>query len=164
MATTRAESSHGVNSQLTAKGLRFGLVVADFNQEVTGQLKAGAIQALQDHGALEDDIICRHVPGSIELTLGAQLMAEHLNVDAVICLGSVIQGETRHFDYVCDSVTQGITQLNLRYQMPFIFGVLTTDNQQQALDRAGGKFGNKGQEAAETAIRMVALRQDLEQQ
>ena len=101
------------------------------------------------------------VPGSYELTLGAQLQLETQDVDAVICLGCVIQGETRHFDFICDAVAHGITNLNIKYLKPVIFGVLTPNNQQQAIDRAGGKHGNKGDEAAATAIKMLALKQKL---
>jgi len=101
------------------------------------------------------------VPGTFELTLGAQLMAEK-EVDAVICLGCVIQGETPHFDYICQGVTQGITQLNMNYNIPIVFGVLTTNTLEQAQDRSGGKHGNKGDEAAITAIKMVQLKRDLE--
>jgi len=110
------------------------------------------------HGAIDENILVRYVPGSFELPLGAQYFAELENVDAVILLGCVIQGETRHFDYICDGVTQGIMDLNLKYNKPFIFGVLTTENEQQALDRAGGKHGNKGDEAAVTAIKMIQLK------
>jgi len=113
------------------------------------------------HVAKEEDIILKHVPGSFERTLRAQYMAEYAGIDAVIILGAVIQGETRHFDFICEGVTQGITNLNIKYNLPFIFGLLTTDNQQQALDRAGGRLGNKGDEAAVTAIKMLALRNDL---
>jgi 6,7-dimethyl-8-ribityllumazine synthase len=104
----------------------------------------------------------KHVPGSFELTLGAQFLAEYDDLDAIICLGCVIQGETPHFTYICQGVTQGITQLNLEYNLPFIFGVLTTNSQQQAIDRAGGKHGNKGDEAAITAIKMAALQHETE--
>jgi 6,7-dimethyl-8-ribityllumazine synthase len=104
----------------------------------------------------------KHVPGSFELTLGAQFLAEYDDLDAVICLGCVIQGETPHFTYICQGVTQGVTQLNMEYNIPFVFGVLTTNSQQQAIDRAGGKHGNKGDEAAVTAIKMAALQQELE--
>ena len=102
------------------------------------------------------------MPGSFELTLGAQFLAEYDDLDAVICLGCVIQGETPHFTYICQGVTQGITQLNLEYNIPFIFGVLTTLNKQQALERAGGKYGNKGDEAAITAIKMADLQHGME--
>ena len=98
------------------------------------------------------------VPGSFELTYGSRLLAEKEDLDAVIALGCVIQGETKHFDYICQGVTHGITELNLEYDIPFIFGVLTTNDLQQALDRSGGKHGNKGDEAAYTAIKMVALK------
>jgi len=142
-------------------GLKIGIVVADFNHEVTDALAEGAYRTLKKHHVSEEEIIIKRVPGSIELTLGAQLLKEKLDLDAVICLGCVIQGETRHFDYVCDSVTQGITQLNIKYQIPFVFGVLTTDNQQQAKDRAGGKYGNKGDECAVAAIRMAHFSGEL---
>jgi 6,7-dimethyl-8-ribityllumazine synthase len=108
------------------------------------------------------NIVVKHVPGSFELTIGAQFLAEYDDLDAIICLGCIIQGETPHFTYICQGVTQGITQLNLDYNIPFIFGVLTTDNHQQALDRAGGKHGNKGDEAAVTAIKMAALQREME--
>lgn len=157
-------SESGGRQEVSASGLRFGIVVADWNHEVTDKLKEGAYRTLLKHEANEQDIIIQRVPGSIELTLGAQLMAEHLDLDAVICLGCVIQGETRHFDYVCDSVTQGITQLNIQYKMPFIYGILTTENQLQAMDRAGGKHGNKGDEAAVAAIRMARMKKDLRSQ
>lgn len=143
-------------------GMRFGIVVADWNSEVTHSLLKGAEQTLLRHGVSDEDIIVRHVPGTFELTLGAQWMAEYEDLDGVICLGCVIQGETPHFTYICEGVTQGITQLNLEYNIPFIFGVLTTLNHQQALDRSGGKHGNKGDEAAVTAIKMAALQRLME--
>jgi 6,7-dimethyl-8-ribityllumazine synthase len=142
--------------------MRFGIVVSDWNKEVTWSLLEGAVNTLRKHGTTEQNIIIRHVPGSFELTLGAQFLAEYDDLDAVICLGCVIQGETPHFSYICQGVTQGITQLNLEYNIPFIFGVLTTDTHQQAADRAGGKLGNKGDEAAVTAIKMAALQLDME--
>ncbi|HOO99087.1 MAG TPA: 6,7-dimethyl-8-ribityllumazine synthase [Bacteroidales bacterium] len=142
--------------------MRFCIVVSDWNSDITSALLNGAVNTLKQSGAREEDIIIKHVPGSFELTLGAQFMAEYDDPDAVICLGCVIRGETPHFDYICQGVTYGITQLNMEYNIPFIFGVLTTDNQQQALDRAGGKHGNKGDEAAVTAIRMAALQREME--
>ena len=142
--------------------MRFGIVVADWNSEVTYSLLDGAVKTLNRHGVTSDDIIVRHVPGTFELTLGAQWMAEYEDLDGVICLGCVIQGETPHFTYICQGVTQGITQLNLDYKIPFIFGVLTTLDLRQALDRAGGKHGNKGDEAAVTAIKMAALQRLIE--
>ena len=145
-----------------ASKMRFGIVVSDWNSEVTWSLLEGAVNTLKKHGANDKDIIIKHVPGSFELTLGAQFIAEYDDVDAVICLGCVIQGETPHFTYICQGVTQGITQLNLEYNIPFIFGVLTTNTNQQAADRAGGKHGNKGDEAAVTAIKMAALQREME--
>jgi 6,7-dimethyl-8-ribityllumazine synthase len=146
-----------------ASDMRFGIVVSDWNMEVTWKLLDGAVGTLKKHGASDKNIVVKHVPGSFELTLGAQFMAEYDDLDAVICLGCVIQGETPHFTYICQGVTQGITQLNLEYNLPFIFGVLTTTTQQQAIDRAGGKLGNKGDEAAITAIKMAALQHDIEE-
>jgi 6,7-dimethyl-8-ribityllumazine synthase len=145
-----------------AKKMRFGIVVSDWNREVTWALLEGASKTLKKHGASENNIVVTHVPGSFELTLGAQFLAEYDDLDAVICLGCVIQGETPHFTYICQSVTQGITQLNLEYNIPFVFGVLTTNNLDQALARAGGKYGNKGNEAAITAIKMAALQYKME--
>src|SRR5664279_2999537 len=159
---TKNLSAYNPDSVPDASKLRFGIVVSDWNREITWSLLDGAINTLKKHGATENNIVVKHVPGSFELTLGAQLLAEYDDLDAVICLGCVIQGETPHFTYICQGVTQGITQLNLEYNMPFIFGVLTTNNQQQAIDRAGGKLGNKGDEAAVTAIKMAALQREIE--
>ena len=117
----------------------------------------GALNTLIKHGAIEANIVTKTVPGAFELTLGGQYMAEFGNVDAIICLGCVIQGDTKHFDFICDAVAKGITDLNIKYNKPFIFGVLTTNTEEQALDRVGGKHGNKGDEAAYTAIKMAAL-------
>lgn len=141
-----------------AKDMKFGIVVSEWNEEVTAALLKGAMDTLQRHGASKEHIYVMTVPGSVELTFGGRIIAEKHDLDAVICLGCVIQGETPHFDYVCQSVTHGITELNLDYDIPFIFGVLTTKDQQQALDRCGGKHGNKGDEAAVTAIKMVGLK------
>lgn len=158
---TKNLSEYDLSSVPSANQMKFGIVVAEWNYEITGALAQGAADTLKKHGASDENIIVKHVPGTFELTLGAQYMAEYTKVDAIIVLGCVIQGETRHFDFICNGVTQGITSLNMKYNKPFIFGVLTTDNQQQALDRAGGKLGNKGDEAAVTAIKMLALRNDL---
>jgi|UniRef100_UPI00404860F2 6,7-dimethyl-8-ribityllumazine synthase len=136
---------------------RFAVVVSEWNEEVTAALYSGAYQTLLQHGVKAEHILRKQVPGSFELTLGAQWCAQQKEIDAVICLGCVIQGETRHFDFICDAVAQGITQVNLTYNKPVIFGVLTTQTQQQALDRAGGKHGNKGDEAAITAIKMLGF-------
>jgi len=145
-----------------AGGFRFGIVVSDWNSKITYALLNGAVATLIKHGVADKDLVIRHVPGSFELTLGAQFLAEYDDLDGVICLGCVIQGETPHFTYICQGVTQGITQLNLEYNIPFIFGVLTKNTYQQAEDRAGGKLGNKGDEAAVTAIKMAALQRGME--
>lgn len=144
-----------------AGGMRFGIVVSDWNRDVTHSLLRGALETLDKCGADEQDISIRHVPGSFELPLGARLLADAMQPDAVICLGCVIQGETRHFDFICEGVTRGIADLNLKYGIPFIFGVLTTQTLEQAVERAGGKHGNKGDEAAVTAIRMIDLKRGL---
>lgn len=135
----------------------FAIVVSEWNEEVTESLYNGAIETLKQHGAKIENLVRVDVPGSYELSLGAQKLAQRDDVDAVICLGCVIQGETRHFDFICDAVAHGITNVSLKYDKPVIFGVLTTDTQKQATDRAGGKHGNKGDEAAITAIKMLAL-------
>ncbi len=142
----------------SSKSMRFAIVVSEWNKEITESLLKGAYDALLKSGTSADNIIVEHVPGSFEIPYAARLLAEKMNPDAVICLGCVIQGETRHFDFICQSVTHGITELNLRSPIPFIFGVLTTKNIEQARERAGGKHGNKGVEAAITAIKMVAMR------
>ena len=145
-----------------ATKMRFGIVVSDWNSEITWSLLKGAVSTLKKHGAISDNIIVKHVPGSFELTIGAQFLAEYDDLDAIICLGCVIEGETPHFTYICQGVTHGITQLNIEYNIPFIFGVLTTNSLEQAVDRAGGKHGNKGDEAAVTAIKMAALQNEME--
>lgn len=163
MATTLKNLSDFHSEDVpSAAPFKFAIVVAEWNKEITGSLEEGAKTTLLKHGAKEEKLMVKRVPGSIELTLGAQLIAENADIDAIICLGSVIQGETPHFDFVCQSVTQGITDLNIKYNKPFIFGVLTTDNQQQAKDRAGGKHGNKGNEAAIAAIKMASMKRELE--
>ena len=155
---TRDLSQYDINSVPRAENMQFGIIVAEWNFKITSALVKGAITTLKKHGTTEDNILVKYVPGSFELPLGAQYFAEMENVDAVILLGCVIQGETRHFDYICQGVTKGTVDLNLKYNKPFVFGVLTTDNEQQAIDRAGGKHGNKGDEAAVTAIKMVHLK------
>ncbi|NOY36044.1 MAG: 6,7-dimethyl-8-ribityllumazine synthase [Chlorobi bacterium] len=141
----------------SGKGIRIGILVAEWNREITHKLAEGAITTLIQHGVDEQDIILHHVPGSFELTKGADWMAQSRKVDGVICLGCVIRGETPHFDYICQGVTRGITDLNLKYPLPFIFGVLTTETFEQAAERAGGKHGNKGIEAAVTVLKMIDL-------
>jgi 6,7-dimethyl-8-ribityllumazine synthase len=159
---TKNLSAYDPDQVPDAGNMRFGIVVSDWNREITWSLLEGAVNTLKKHGALIKNIVIKHVPGSFELTLGAQFLAEYDDLDAIICLGCVVQGETPHFTYICQGVTQGITQLNLEYNIPFIFGVLTTNDQQQAVDRAGGKLGNKGDEAAVTAIKMAELQRQTE--
>jgi 6,7-dimethyl-8-ribityllumazine synthase len=161
MATTNL-SDYNPQKVPDAGEMRFGIVVSDWNQDITRALLDGSVNTLKKHGARQENIVIKNVPGAFELTLGAQFLAEYDDLDAVICLGCVIQGETPHFTYICQGVTYGITQLNLDYNIPFIFSVLTTENYQQAKDRAGGKLGNKGDEAAVTAIKMAALQRSLE--
>lgn len=144
-----------------ASSMRIGIVVAEWNSKITDALLEGALETLKKCNTPDENIIVRYVPGSIELTAGAKILAELANVDAVISIGCVIQGDTKHFDYVCQSVTHGITELNIKYPIPFIFAVLTTNNFQQAIDRAGGKHGNKGAECALTAIKMVEMRRSF---
>ncbi len=158
---TRGNSAYDKESVPSAKDMKFGIVVSDWNKEVTHALMNAAVETLIDLGADEKNVLVKHVPGSFELTIGALFFAEYTDVDAVIAIGCVVQGETKHFDYICQGVTQGITDLNLNYNIPFIFGVLTTLDQQQALERAGGKHGNKGVEVAMTAIQMVALHNEF---
>ena len=146
-----------------ANGMKIGIVVAEWNSEITSALKEGAVQTLRKHGVKEDDIIVRYVPGSFELTSGAQMMADYASADAIICIGCVIRGETPHFDYICQGVTMGLTQVSIHTKIPVIFGVLTTNDFRQAHDRAGGKHGNKGVEAAVTAIKMVTLKHRFQQ-
>nr|MBI1228586.1 6,7-dimethyl-8-ribityllumazine synthase [Cytophagales bacterium] len=136
---------------------KFGIIVSEWNDEVTESLYNGALETLLTHGASRENILRKNVPGSFELPLAAQWLAQRDEIDAVICIGCVIQGETRHFDFICQAVAQGITDVGLKYNKPVIFGVLTPNTQQQALDRAGGKHGNKGDEAAITAIKMLGF-------
>lgn len=143
------------------KGMRFGIVLSEWNSEITGSLFDGAVKKLVENGVSKDDIIITTVPGSFELTLGSQFLCEDKSIDAVIALGCVIQGETRHFDFICDAVANGITNVSLKYNKPVIFGLLTPNTMEQAKDRSGGKHGNKGDEAAVTALKMVALKRGL---
>lgn len=148
-------SDYDTNSVPNASELSIGIVVAEWNMDINTKLLEGAVETLQKHGVKEKNIIINYVPGSFELTYGARVMAENYDVDAIIVIGTVIQGETPHFTYICQSVSYGMTELNLSYEMPFIFGLLTVNTKEQAQDRAGGKYGNKGVEAAVTAIKMA---------
>jgi 6,7-dimethyl-8-ribityllumazine synthase len=140
---------------------RFAIVVAEWNSEVTEKLFQGAFDTLIQYGVKEENVVRGNVPGSFELTLGAQWFASREDIDAVIALGVVIQGETKHNDYINHAVAQGITNVGLETSKPVIFGVLTPNNMQQAIDRAGGIHGNKGDEAAMTAIKMLGLKAEI---
>ena len=162
MATQLKNLSDFSNTEIpSAAPYHFGIIVAEWNAEITKALYHGAYESLLKHGALSQNIHTYAVPGSFELTSGADLLLKNGKVDAVICLGCVIQGETRHFDFICNAVANGISNVSLKYSKPVIFGVLTTENQQQAVDRAGGKHGNKGVEGAVTAIKMAYLAETL---
>ena len=138
-----------------ASNMCFGIVVAEWNPEITGALLNGAVGTLEKHGALPENIHVKTVPGSFELIYGAHQMTLDDGYDAIIILGSVIRGETPHFDYICQGVTQGIAHLNATSAIPVIYGLLTTDDLQQAKDRSGGRLGNKGDECAIDAIKMA---------
>jgi 6,7-dimethyl-8-ribityllumazine synthase len=148
----------------SASNLSFGIVVSEWNSEITHQLYKGCYDTLLKHGAKEEEIQVIQVPGTFELPVGARLLANHTpSVDVVICIGCVIKGETKHDEYINISVANALQNLSIASGKPYIFGVLTPNSQEQALDRAGGKHGNKGVEAAVTAIRMAVLRKDLKE-
>ena len=162
MATKQKNLSEYNQSEVPAAGkMKIGIVVAEWNMDITGALCSGAVNTLKKHGVKQKNIIIKYVPGSFELSLGAQWLLEYEKVNAVICIGCIIQGDTKHFDFICQSVTHGITELNLKFNLPVIFGVLTTNTMEQAIDRAGGKHGNKGDEAAITAIKMIHLKNKI---
>jgi 6,7-dimethyl-8-ribityllumazine synthase len=156
MATTNL-SHYDKTTIPNAKDFRFGIVVSEWNPDITENLQKGAIETLLECGARQENIISWVVPGSFELVYGCKKMLETLQLDAIIAIGNVIQGETKHFDFVCNGVTQGIVDLNVKYSTPVIFCVLTDNSKQQSIDRSGGKFGNKGIESAVTAIKMASL-------
>ena len=156
MATTNL-SHYDKTTIPNAKDFRFGIVVSEWNPDITENLQKGAIETLLECGARQENIISWVVPGSFELVYGCKKMLETLQLDAIIAIGNVIQGETKHFDFVCNGVTQGIIDLNVKYSTPIIFCVLTDNSKQQSIDRSGGKFGNKGIESAVAAIKMASL-------
>ena len=162
MATANKNlSNYDKNTIPNAKDFRFGIVVSEWNHKITEGMFQGAFDALKDCGAINENIVRWNVPGSFELIYGCKRMAESYDVlDGIIAIGSVIQGETKHFDYVCEAVAQGIKDLNVTGNIPVIFCVLTDNNIQQAIDRSGGKHGNKGTEAAIAAIKMAQLRKE----
>ncbi|RKX19645.1 MAG: 6,7-dimethyl-8-ribityllumazine synthase [Candidatus Zixiibacteriota bacterium] len=147
----------------SGKGAVVAVVATEWNSEITDALLDGAVSSLKKYGVDEEDIQIYRVPGTFELSFAAKQILEYELVDAVIVLGTVIQGETRHFDFICQGVTQGITELNLYYDKPVIFGVLTTENMEQARDRSGGKLGNKGAEAAIAALKMINFNLSFEE-
>ena len=158
MATTNL-SIYDKTTIPNAKGFRFGIVVSEWNPEITQNLQRGAIETLLDLGAEDKNIISWDVPGSFELVYGCKRMLESQKLDAIIAIGNVIQGETKHFDFVCQGVAHGIADLNVRYNTPVIFCVLTDNTKQQSIDRSGGIHGNKGIECAVAAVKMASLRQ-----
>ena len=160
MATTDL-SNYDAAGVPRGTGLRLGLVVSAWNPEITYAMRDGAVETLLKHGVALKDIVEEHVPGSFELALAAQLLLDYRPLDGVICIGSVVRGETPHFDFVCQATAQGIMDVGLKTGRPAIFCVLTDDNMEQARARSGGKHGNKGVEAAVALLQMAALRRKL---
>ena len=150
-----------LEGQLLAEGLKIGIVVSRFNEFITSKLLSGAEDTLRRHGANEDDITVAWVPGAFEIPLIAKKMAKSGKYDGIICLGAVIRGATSHYDYVCNEVSKGVALVNMETEVPTAFGVLTTENIQQAVERAGTKAGNKGSDAAMAVIEMVNLTKEL---
>ncbi|HLW41938.1 MAG TPA: 6,7-dimethyl-8-ribityllumazine synthase [Flavobacterium sp.] len=162
MATANKNlSEYNKTDLINAKDLKIGLVVSEWNDKITNGLFQGAYDVLTDCGATPENIVRWNVPGSFELIFGCKKMLETQEFDAVIAIGCVIQGETKHFDFVCEGVTQGIKDLNIKYDVPTIFCVLTDNNEQQSIDRSGGIHGNKGTEAAVAALKMIALNKNI---
>lgn len=145
----------------SAKNTKIGIVVSEWNDRITDSLLNGAKESLLEHGLLSENIVVHYVPGSFELPLGAKWMLEHTDVDAVICIGCIIQGETRHFDFIAQAVADGIMNVGLNFSKPVIFSVLTCNTMEQAQDRAGGKHGNKGVEGAVSALKMLAMAESI---
>ena len=154
-------SSYDPTTVPNGEGWKIGIVVSEWNEEVTGALLEGAYNTLLRHGVNLDDIIVKTVPGSFELIYGSSAMMDYTDVDAIIAIGCVIRGDTPHFDYICEGATQGLAELNTTGDVPVIYGLLTCNNLQQAQDRAGGILGNKGDECAITAIKMVDFKKKL---
>ncbi|MBF0649091.1 6,7-dimethyl-8-ribityllumazine synthase [Dysgonomonas sp. GY75] len=157
-------SSYNPETVPNGGDMKIGIIVSEWNEAITTPLLQGAYNTLIKHGVKKENILIDFVPGSFELIFGSKHMVENKQIDAVIALGCVVRGDTPHFDYVCSGVTQGIADMNIRYDIPFIFGLLTTDNMQQAEERAGGRYGNKGDECAITALKMIDFyRRNLEE-
>ena len=154
-------SDYDPKSVPSAEGMRFAVVVSEWNSKITHSLMRGAVDTLLAHGAREEDIQVRMVPGSFELVFGSAQVVKAGVADAVIAIGCLIKGDTPHFDYICQGATQGLAELNVRQDVPVIYGLLTCNNMDQAEDRCGGILGNKGDECAVTAIKMVPYRRQL---
>ena len=150
-----------LEGNLTAEGLKFGIVVARFNEFITTKLLGGALDTLHRHGAKDEDVDAAWVPGAFEIPLAAKKMAESGKYDAVICLGAVIRGSTSHYDYVCNEVSKGVAQVGMSTGVPTIFGVVTTENIEQAIERAGTKAGNKGADGAMEAMEIANLLKNI---
>ena len=161
MATTNNNlSDYNMEEVPSSEGMRFAIIVSEWNNHITENLYIGAEKTLIKLGTKQNDIVRIDVPGSFELVFGAKIASKY-NYDAIICLGSVIKGETDHFDYICNAVSLGIKDLNVHGDVPVIFGVLTDDNEQQSIDRSGGKYGNKGIECAVSCLKMIELNKDI---
>lgn len=157
-------SEYDTNTMPSTEGMKFGIVVSQWNDNITGALLNGAVQTLRANGVKDEDIMVMRVPGSFELTYAAQQMTKKIfGIDAVIAIGCVIRGDTPHFDYICEGTTNGLAYLNASQDVPVIYGLITTNNLEQALDRCGGRLGNKGDEAAVTAIRMADYRRRIKE-
>ena len=162
MATKNSNlSAYNIDKVPNGADFKIGIVVSEWNENITENLLQGAYDTLTKHGVKKENIVVQYVPGSFELPLGAQLLLEDKEVDGVVALGSVIQGETKHFDFVCHATAIGIKDVALKYNKTVIFGVLTDYNMQQAIDRSGGKHGNKGIECAVACLKMVAIQKHL---
>lgn len=155
-------SEYDPNKLPSVEGLRFAILISEWNEEITSALATGAIETLQNNGVSEENLMVSHVPGTFELPSAANILLSKSQFDAVICIGSVIRGETEHFTFVCEAAAQGIKDVSIKHDVPCIFCVLTDDNIQQSRDRSGGKHGNKGVEAAVAAIKMAAFSKGLE--
>ncbi len=162
MATALRNLSDYIQEEVpNGAGFKIGIVVSEWNDSITLNLLEGARTALKDNGVRDEDILVHFVPGAFELPLGAQFMCEYTEIDGAIAIGVVIQGETRHFDFVCDGATNGIKDVNLKYNTPVAFCLLTDNTLQQSIDRSGGIHGNKGVECAIACLKMVALKKSL---
>ena len=162
MATVNKNLSlYDIDKVPNGADFKIGIVVSEWNLDITSNLLKGAYETLLQHGLKKEQILVQYVPGSFELPLAAQYMLEANLVDGVVALGSVIQGETKHFDFVCDATAKGVKDVSLKYNKPVIFGVLTDNTLQQAIDRSGGKHGNKGIECAVACLKMIAIKNHI---